>query len=112
MDSFVEKFNVFDLFTMLIPGIIISTLFGISLSFRYYSLWLKLGNEKYIVFLYLAIYVALFFKSLALWLIINFFIKFYMVENQKKYFYYTTSTKFFLTMNYLIKKHLKLKIIL
>ena len=50
MDSFVEKFNIFDLFTMLIPGIIISTLFGISLSFKYYNLWENLGNEKYAIF--------------------------------------------------------------
>lgn len=50
MDSFVEKFNIFDLFTMLIPGIIICTLFGISLSFKYYNLWLNLGSEKYVIF--------------------------------------------------------------
>lgn len=50
MNSFVEKFNIFDLFTMLIPGIIISTLFGISLSFKYYDLWMSLGNEKYVCF--------------------------------------------------------------
>jgi hypothetical protein len=50
MDSFVEKFNVFDLFTMLIPGIIISTSFSVSLSYEYYDLWESFGNEKYIVF--------------------------------------------------------------
>ena len=47
MDSFMEKFNIFDLFTMLIPGIIISTLFSTSLSFQYYNLWKTFGNEKY-----------------------------------------------------------------
>lgn len=50
MDSFIEKFNLFDLFTTLIPGIIISALFGISLYSQYDSLWLSLGNEKYVVF--------------------------------------------------------------
>jgi hypothetical protein len=50
MDSFVEKFNVFDLFTMLIPGIIISTSFSISLSYEYYDLWKSFGNEKYVGF--------------------------------------------------------------
>lgn len=50
MDSFVEKFNIFDLFSMLIPGIITSTLIGISLSFKYYELWINLNTEKYIVF--------------------------------------------------------------
>lgn len=33
MDGIIEKFNIFDLFTMLIPGVIISILFGISLSY-------------------------------------------------------------------------------
>ncbi len=50
MDSFMEKFNIFDLFTMLIPGIIISTLFSTSLSFQYYNLWKTFGNEKYALF--------------------------------------------------------------
>lgn len=50
MNSFVEKFNLFDLFTTLIPGIIISALFGISLHFKFNGLWLSLGNEKYAIF--------------------------------------------------------------
>lgn len=50
MDRFVEKFNIFDLFTMLIPGIIISALFGISLSPEYIDTWNTWGAEKYICF--------------------------------------------------------------
>lgn len=50
MDSFVEKFNIFDLFTMLIPGIVISSLWSISFSFQYYDKWINCGNEKYVIF--------------------------------------------------------------
>ena len=50
MEKFVEKFNVFDLFTTLIPGIIIMSLFGISLSFQWYEKWETYGNEKYVIF--------------------------------------------------------------
>ena len=38
MDGIIEKFNIFDLFTMLIPGVIISILFGISLSYECFLL--------------------------------------------------------------------------
>lgn len=50
MDGFIDKFNIFDLFTMLIPGIIISALFGVSLSFQYSNRWDGFGNEKYTIF--------------------------------------------------------------
>lgn len=50
MEKFVDKFNIFDIFAMLIPGIIISSLFGITLSFKYYNIWKSLGNEKYFLF--------------------------------------------------------------
>lgn len=64
MDSFVEKFNIFDLFTMLIPGIIISTLFGISLSFKYYNLWENLGNEKYAIFFIFSYLCGIIFQEI------------------------------------------------
>ncbi len=64
MDSFVEKFNIFDLFTTLIPGIIISTLFGISLSFKYYNLWVSLNNEKYIIFFIFSYLCGVIFQEL------------------------------------------------
>lgn len=50
MENLLEKFNMFDLFTMLIPGVIISTLLCISLSLKFYKQWINLGNEKYIAF--------------------------------------------------------------
>lgn len=64
MDSFVEKFNIFDLFTMLIPGIIISTLFSISLSFRYKDLWENAGNEKYVLFFVFSYLCGVVFQEL------------------------------------------------
>ena len=36
MDVILKKFNIFDIFTMIIPGVIISTLLCILLSFKYY----------------------------------------------------------------------------
>lgn len=50
LEKFVEKFNIFDLFTMLIPGIIIMSSVGISLSFKWYDIWKTYGNEKYALF--------------------------------------------------------------
>ena len=56
MENLLEKFNVFDLFTMLIPGIIISTLLYISLSFKYYDQWKDYGKEKYIILQYINLF--------------------------------------------------------
>ncbi len=64
MDSFIEKFNIFDLFTMLIPGIIISTLWCISFSFQYYDKWLNFGNEKYIIFFVFSYMCGVIFQEL------------------------------------------------
>lgn len=96
MDSFVEKFNIFDLFTMLIPGIIISTLFGISLSFRYYSKWESLGNEKYVAFFIFSYLCGVIFQELGT-IVDNIFIHrilyggkpreiFLLKEKRKKFF--------------------------
>lgn len=46
-----KKFNIFDFFTMLVPGVIISILFCISLSYKYYETWNTFGSEKYTVFI-------------------------------------------------------------
>lgn len=46
-----KKFNIFDFFTMLVPGVIISILFCISLSYKYYETWNIFGSEKYTVFI-------------------------------------------------------------
>ena len=64
MENFIEKFNIFDLFTMLIPGIVISSLFGVSLSFQYYSLWSGFGNEKYILFFVFSYFCGLIFQEI------------------------------------------------
>lgn len=64
MDKFVEKFNIFDLFVMLIPGIGISTLFGISLYFQFYSIWFSLGNEKYVVFFIFSYFCGVIFQEI------------------------------------------------
>lgn len=64
MDKFTEKFNTFDIFTMLIPGIGITSLFCISLSFKYYDLWLKIGNEKYIIFVILSYFCGILYQEL------------------------------------------------
>ena len=64
MDKFAEKFNTFDIFTMLIPGIYISSLFCISLSFNYYSLWIKMGNEKYLIFIIFSYFCGIIYQEL------------------------------------------------
>lgn len=64
MDKFVDKFNIFDLFTMLIPGIVISILFSISLSFKYYDTWSKWGNEKYVIFFIFSYFFGVIFQEL------------------------------------------------
>ncbi len=64
MDKFAEKFNTFDIFTMLIPGICISSLFCISLSFNYYSLWIKMGNEKYLIFIIFSYFCGIIYQEL------------------------------------------------
>lgn len=64
MEKFIEKFNIFDLFTMLIPGIIISCLFGISLYSHYADCWNSLGGEKYFLFFVFSYICGLFFQEL------------------------------------------------
>lgn len=54
MGKIVEKFNIFDIFTMLLPGVIISCLYGVSLSFIYNNAWEKWGNAKYVIFIIFA----------------------------------------------------------
>ena len=64
MENLLEKFNIFDLFTMLIPGVIISTLLCISLSFKFYSQWINGGNEKYIVFFVISYLLGIVFQQI------------------------------------------------
>lgn len=64
MEKFLEKFNIFDLFTLLIPGIIISILYVISLAFEYCSIWAGWGSEKYVGFFALSFFTGVFFQEL------------------------------------------------
>lgn len=50
LEKFVDKFNIFDLFTMLIPGLINTSLFAISLYPKYGTIWKNWGNEKIALF--------------------------------------------------------------
>lgn len=63
MDRIIEKFNIFDIFTLLIPGIGISSLFGISLSTQYYDLWLKIGKEKYFFFIIFSYFCGIIYQE-------------------------------------------------
>lgn len=64
MEKFVEKFNVFDIFTILLPGVIISCLFSISLSFKYYDIWKNCGNEKYVLFFVFSYVLGVMFQEI------------------------------------------------
>ena len=64
MEKFVEKFNIFDIFTMLVPGIVISCLFSISLSFKYYDAWKNYGNEKYVLFFVFSYVLGVMFQEI------------------------------------------------
>lgn len=85
MEKFVEKFNIFDIFTTLIPGIVISSLFGFSLSFRYYDIWISLPSENIFYFLSFPISVVRFSKSWGQFSTKNFCTKFYMAEILEKF---------------------------
>lgn len=64
MEEFFEKFNIFDIFVTLLPGIVISSLVGISLSFEYYDMWENMGDEKYLLFFIISYIVGLFFQEM------------------------------------------------
>ena len=63
MEKFVDKFNIFDLFTMLIPGIINTTLFVISLYPIYGKTWSSWGNEKIALFFILSYFCGVLFQE-------------------------------------------------
>lgn len=64
MENLFEKFNMFDMFTMLIPGVIISTLSCTSLSFEFYNQWVDWGNEKYIIFFVISYLLGIIFQQM------------------------------------------------
>lgn len=65
MDTLVEKFDPFELFTNLIPGIILTTLFSASLYLVYGNIWTGLGGEKYFAFFVVCYLTGLMFKELS-----------------------------------------------
>lgn len=64
MGGFSEKFNTFDIFAMLIPGVGITILFSISLSFKYDNIWSMMGNQKYLVFFIFSYFCGILFQEL------------------------------------------------
>ena len=64
MEKFIEKFNIFDIFTMLGPGLIISCLYGVSLSFQYYDIWKNYGNGKYVLFFVFSYFLGIIFQEI------------------------------------------------
>lgn len=63
MEKFVDKFNIFDLFTMLIPGIINTSLFVVSLHPIYGKTWSSWGNEKIALFFILSYFCGVLFQE-------------------------------------------------
>lgn len=51
MSDFMEKFNIFDIFTMLIPGVVFWCSIGVVLSLNECEWWKRLGNQRYVYFL-------------------------------------------------------------
>lgn len=95
MEKFVDKFNIFDLFTMLIPGILISCLFGITFSIKFYNVWETCGNEKYFLFFVFSYACGLIFQELGTILdnlILNFILyggdpkEIFLLDNRKRGF--------------------------
>lgn len=64
MDKIVEKLNIFDMFTMLLPGVFSLSLICISLADRYFDVWKSIGNEKYILFIVIAYIYGVFLQEL------------------------------------------------
>ena len=59
MEKLFDKFNVFDIFTMLIPGLITTTLLGISVSGVLGDNWDKLSGEKYFAFVLISYFIGI-----------------------------------------------------
>lgn len=74
LESITQKFNIFDLFSMLIPGVIINTLFMVSLSCVYYDEWKALGSEKYVLFILISYLLGVVFQEIGTILDNNFFL--------------------------------------
>ena len=66
MSDFLEQFNSFDLFTNVIPGIIIATLFGILSPERYLTMWKDFPKEKYTLFFVISYLLGIVLYELSL----------------------------------------------
>ena len=64
MDKLLERFNLFDVFTMLIPGVIITTLAWISLSEPMAYYFADMGNEKYLFFIVIGYFVGVIYQEI------------------------------------------------
>lgn len=64
MEKITEKFNVFDIFSMMIPGIGILMIFCISFSPVYYNTWKEIGGEKYVVYLIVAYFCGILYHEI------------------------------------------------
>ena len=64
MDKLLERFNLFDVFTMLIPGVIITTLAWISLSEPMAYYFADVGNEKYLFFIVIGYFVGVIYQEI------------------------------------------------
>lgn len=109
MDKFTEKFNTFDIFTMLIPGIGISSLFYISLSFNYYNLWSKIGNEKYLVFIIFSYFCGILYQELGTIFDKKFLYKILYKGNPKEIFLLENGHDIILNEELFFKNALKIK---
>lgn len=113
MEKFVDKFNIFDLFTMLIPGIINTTLFVVSLYPIYGKTWSSWGNEKIALFFILSYFCGVIFQEFGTIMDEKFFNKIiyggnpreiYLIKNKYKKIY--KEKLFFNNMLY-IKKYFR-----
>ncbi len=86
MDKIADKFNIFDIFSMLIPGIGISSLFCVSLSFKYYNIWQNMGNEKYIIFLFFSYFCGVIYHEIGTILDRKFLYKIFYGGNPREVF--------------------------
>ena len=64
MEKLLERFNLFDLFTMLIPGVIITTLAWISLAEPMAYYFADMGNEKFLFFIVIGYFVGVIYQEI------------------------------------------------
>lgn len=105
MEKFIEKFNIFDIFTMLGPGLIISCLYGVSLSFQYYDIWKNYGNGKYVIFFVFSYFLGIIFQEIGTVLDKSVYGSVYMGENRGRFFCQRICQRIFSPINLNAKMH-------